>query len=212
MVASYTQLLQRRYHGQLDADADDFINFAVDGATRMQALIEDLLSYSRVTTRGQSFTATDASASCNDALRNLRAAIADAGGVITVDPLPSVLADRVQLTQVFQNLIGNALKYRDQRKPEIRVTARIEDDRAVFAVSDNGIGIGAQYFDRIFQMFQRLHTSKAYSGTGIGLALCRKIVERHGGAIWVESHVGVGSTFFFTMPLRPAQPEGVAAA
>ncbi len=212
MVASYTQLLARRYKGHLDSDADDFIGFAVDGAIRMQRLIEDLLSYSRITTRGQSLTVTDAAAACQDALRNLRGAIDEANGTVTVDSLPPVLADPVQLTQVFQNLIGNALKYRDRRRPEIQVTARVDGSVATFSVSDNGIGIATEYFDRIFQMFQRLHTSKAYSGTGIGLALSRKIVERHGGRIWVESHVGVGSTFSFTMPLHEAPAEGVAAA
>jgi len=200
MVASYTQLLSRRYRGRLDADADEFIGFAVDGATRMQTLIQDLLSYSRVTTRGQSLAMTDAEVACDDALKNLRQSITDAEGVVSVGPLPPVLADAMQLTQLFQNLIGNAIKYRDQRRPEIRIAARPEGDVTVFSVEDNGIGIEPQYFERIFQMFQRLHTRKAYSGTGIGLALCRKIVERHGGRIWVESRLGQGSTFLFTMP------------
>jgi len=200
MVASYTQLLSRRYKGRLDADADEFIGFAVDGATRMQTLIQDLLSYSRVTTRGQSLAMTDAEVACDEALKNLRQSIADAEGVVSVGPLPPVLADATQLTQLFQNLIGNAIKYRDQRKPAIRIAARPDGDVTVFSVEDNGIGIEPQYFERIFQMFQRLHTRKAYSGTGIGLALCRKIVERHGGRIWVESRLGQGSTFLFTMP------------
>ena len=206
MVASYTQLLARRYKGRLDADADEFIGFAVDGATRMQTLIQDLLAYSRVTTRGQSFKDTDAAVSCDAALRNLTKAISDAEGVITVEPLPRVVADSTQLTQVFQNLIGNALKYRNSRKPEIHVSARADGALALFTVTDNGIGIEPQYFERIFQMFQRLHTIKDYSGTGIGLALCRKIVERHGGRIWVESRLGEGSTFLFTMP-RPHKAE-----
>jgi PAS domain S-box-containing protein len=200
MVASYTQLLARRYKGRLDSDADEFIGFAVDGAARMQKLIQDLLLYSRVTTRGESITVTEAATACNDALRNLRGAIAEAEGVVTVGPLPAVLADATQLTQLFQNLIMNAIKYRDQRKPEIHITVERDGDLAVFAVRDNGIGIEPQYFERIFQMFQRLHTMKAYSGTGIGLALCRKIVERHGGRIWVESQPGEGSTFLFTIP------------
>ena len=202
MVASYTQLLARRYQGRLDADADDFIGFAVDGATRMQTLIQDLLSYSRLTTRGQSFTITDAEGACDDALRNLQHAIANAQGVVSVGPLPRVLADATQLTQLFQNLIGNALKYRNHRKPAISVTAKPHGDLAIFSIEDNGIGIDGQYFERIFQMFQRLHTRKAYAGTGIGLALCRKIVERHGGRIWVESRLGEGSTFLFTLPQR----------
>ena len=200
MVASYTQLLARRYKGRLDADADDFIGFAVDGATRMQTLIQDLLAYSRVTTRGQSFEVTDAATSCANALRNLRTAIADADGVVHVAPLPRVRADESQLTQLFQNLIGNAIKYRNHRKPEIRVSAQSDGTFETFSVEDNGIGIEPQYFDRIFQMFQRLHTMKEYSGTGIGLTLCRKIVERHGGRIWVESQPGEGAKFLFTMP------------
>lgn len=200
MVASYTQLLARRYKGRLDADADEFIGFAVDGATRMQTLIQDLLSYSRVTTRGQSFTITDAERACNDALQNLQPALADSQGVVSVGSLPRVLADATQLTQLFQNLIGNAIKYRDHRRPEIRVTAKTAGELAAFSIEDNGIGIDSQYFERIFQMFQRLHTRKAYAGTGIGLALCRKIVERHGGRISVESRLGEGSTFLFTIP------------
>ena len=201
MVASYTQLLRKRYHGKLDQDADEFIRFAVDGATRMQTLIQDLLSYSRVTTRGQSFRATKAATACDSAMRNLTQAIADSKSAVTIGPLPWVMADDTQLTQVFQNLIGNAIKYRSERIPAIRVSARSSGSFAEFSVEDNGIGIESQYFDRIFQMFQRLHTVNEHSGTGIGLALCRKIVERHGGRIWVESNPGAGSTFMFTMPL-----------
>jgi PAS domain S-box-containing protein len=200
MVASYTQLLRKRYHGRLDQDADDFIGFAVDGATRMQTLIQDLLSYSRVTTRGDRFRATQAQAACDDAIRNLTEAIADARGDVTVDPLPCVMADATQLTQVFQNLIGNAVKYRGERTPAIRVSATRQGPFVHFSVQDNGIGIEPQYFERIFQMFQRLHTMSEYAGTGIGLALCRKIVERHKGRIWVASDPGSGSTFTFTMP------------
>ena len=200
MVASYTQLLARRYAGRLDRDADDFIGYAVDGATRMQALIQDLLSYSRVTTKGQSLQLTSAKNACDTALGNLRTSIEESGASVYVDSLPSVLADTTQLTHVFQNLIGNALKYRNACGPEIRVCARSDGSHWTFSVKDNGIGIDPQYFDRIFQMFQRLHTSGEYSGTGIGLAICRKIVERHGGKIWVESELGHGATFSFTVP------------
>jgi light-regulated signal transduction histidine kinase (bacteriophytochrome) len=200
MVASYTQLLARRYKGKLDADADEFIGFAVDGATRMQHLIQDLLSFSRVTTKGKELQVTDSRAACDQAITNLRAAIAESGAVVTTGSLPTVRADATQLTQLFQNLIGNAIKYRNERKPEVQVAAAPVEDRWVFSVQDNGIGIEPQYFERIFQMFQRLHTRKAYTGTGIGLAICRKIVERHGGRIWVESELGKGSTFLLTIP------------
>ena len=206
MVASYTQLLARRYKGKLDADADEFIDFAVDGANRMQHLIQDLLSYSRVTTKGKALCLTQAEAACNSAVTNLLQSIQEANASVRVAPLPAVLADATQLTQLFQNLIGNAIKYRDERKPEIQVSASPNGAEWVFSVQDNGIGIEPQYFERIFQMFQRLHTRKEYSGTGIGLAVCRKIVERHKGRIWVESQTGQGSRFLFTIP----QAEGIA--
>ena len=199
MVASYTQLLARRYKGKLDADADEFIDFAVDGATRMQHLIQDLLSFSRVTTKGKELQVTDSRAACDQAIANLRAAIAESGTVVTIGSLPTVRADTTQLTQLFQNLIGNAIKYRNECKPEVQVAAIPLEDRWVFSVQDNGIGIEPQYFERIFQMFQRLHTRKEYTGTGVGLAICRKIVERHGGKIWVESQPGKGSAFLFTI-------------
>ena len=200
MVASYTQLLARRYKGKLDAEADEFIGFAVDGATRMQQLIQDLLSYSRLTTRGKTPCFTLADAACCSAVENLQESIKTSNTLITVGPLPAVLADPTQLTQLFQNLIGNAIKYRNERTPEIHVGATSAENEWMFSVRDNGIGIEPQYFERIFQMFQRLHTRTEYSGTGIGLAICRRIVERHGGRIWVESERGQGSTFLFTIP------------
>ncbi len=200
MVISYTQLLARRYQGKLDASADEFIGFAVDGASRMQHLIQDLLSYSRLTTRGKSLQSTETGAACNAALENLQESIENSNARVSVGSLPTVLADATQLVQLFQNLIGNAIKYCNERRPEIRVDARPNGNEWVFSVQDNGIGIEPQYFERIFQMFQRLHTRKDYSGTGIGLAICRKIAERHGGKIWVESHPGQGSTFLFTIP------------
>ena len=200
MVISYTQLLARRYRGKFDASADEFIGFAVDGASRMQQLIQDLLSYSRLTIRGKELQFTETGAACNAALENLRESIKNANAEVNVGPLPAVLADATQLAQLFQNLIGNAIKYRNRRRPEIGVDARCNGNEWVFSVQDNGIGIEPQYFERIFQMFQRLHTRKDYSGTGIGLAICRKIVERHGGKIWVESQPGQGSTFLFTIP------------
>ena len=200
MVISYTQLLARRYQGKLDATADEFIGFAVDGASRMQQLIQDLLSYSRLTTRGKALQFTQTGAACNTALENLRESIKISNAEVSVGPLPTVLADATQLAQLFQNLIGNAIKYRNKHRPEIRVDARPNGNEWIFSIQDNGIGIEPQYFERVFQMFQRLHTRKDYSGTGIGLAICRKIAERHGGKIWVESYPGQGSTFLFTIP------------
>jgi PAS domain S-box-containing protein len=200
MVASYTQLLARRYRGKLDADADEFIGFAVDGANRMQQLIEDLLNYSRLTTTGKAPTLTRSESACKAAIGNLQESIKDSNAVVHVGTLPTVLADAHQLMALFQNLIGNAIKYRDVRKPEIHVSARPEGREWVFSVRDNGIGIESQYFGRIFQMFQRLHSRRDYPGTGIGLAMCKRIVERHGGRIWLESQPGRGSTFLFTIP------------
>jgi PAS domain S-box-containing protein len=200
MVASYTQLLAQRYRGKLDSDADEFIGFAVDGASRMQQLIEDLLSYSRLTTRGKALAWTQSETACNAAVKNLQEAIKDSRAVVRVGPLPKLFGDPSQLTLLFQNLIGNAIKYRNQRTPEIDIDARLQGEEWLFSVRDNGIGIEPQYLERIFQMFQRLHSRKDYPGTGIGLAACKKIVERHGGRIWVESQPGEGSTFRFTIP------------
>jgi signal transduction histidine kinase len=205
MVASYTQLLARRYKGKLDADADEFIGFAVDGASRMQQLILDLLSYSRLTTKGKPLELTDSQEACETAVANLRQSIADSGAVVEIGKLPRVWADKTQLTQLFQNLIGNAIKYRNEHKPEIHVYAEAEENRWVYAVRDNGIGIDPQYVERIFEMFQRLHTREEYPGTGIGLAICRKIAHRHGGRIWVESKPGLGSTFFFAIAERKGE-------
>lgn len=199
MVASYTQLLARRYKGKLDSDAHEFINFAVDGATRMQQLIQDLLSYSRLTTKARPPELIESQAACSSAIVNLRQSIEDSGALVETGSLPTVRADATQLTQLFQNLIGNAIKYR-REEPRIYVAAREEGEFWVFSIKDNGIGIEPQYTQRIFEMFQRLHTRKQYSGTGIGLAICRKIAERHGGRIWVESQPGQGSTFFFSIP------------
>jgi signal transduction histidine kinase len=200
MVASYTQLLARRYRGKLDSDADEFIGFAVDGATRMQTLIRDLLSYSRIMTQGHALQPVDTRLAFDTACGNLQKSIEESGGTVSVGTLPTIHADATQLTQLFQNLLGNALKYCNARAPQIHVDAKPADNGWLFSVRDNGIGIEAQYFERIFQMFQRLHTREEYSGTGIGLAICRRIVERHGGRIWVESQPGRGSTFLFAIP------------
>jgi PAS domain S-box-containing protein len=202
MVASYTQLLARRYQGQLDGTANEFIHFAVDGAIRMQHLINDLLTYSRVGTRGKPFEPTDCGQVLAETLANLKIAIEESGARVEHGPLPTVQGDRVQLVQLLQNLIGNAVKFRGTSAPGVYVSAERCGDEWQFRVRDNGIGIEPQYFERIFVIFQRLHTREEYPGTGIGLALCKKIVERHGGRIWVESQPGRGATFHFTIPAR----------
>jgi signal transduction histidine kinase len=202
MVASYTQLLARRYKGKLDADADDFINFAVDGANRMQRLINDLLAYSRIDTRGKTLEPIEAEVALGQAMANLQIAVAESSAVVTHETLPVVLADGTQLVQLFQNLIGNALKFRQAQPPQIHISATPQDQEWVFSVQDNGIGIEPQYAERIFVIFQRLHSKAEYAGTGIGLAICKRIVERHGGRIWFESQPGQGATFYFTLPLE----------
>jgi PAS domain S-box-containing protein len=219
-VSSFSQLLARRYQGRLDADADEFIAFVVEGATRMQTLINDLLAFSRVGTRGNPFAPVNCAEVLQAALANVDAAIAESGAVITQDPLPTVSADRTQLTQLFQNLFSNAIKFRRRETaPRIHVSVKRVTDAAgrgsgepvapvpspprpawLFSVSDNGLGIDPQFFGRIFIIFQRLHGREEYPGTGIGLAICKKIIERHGGQIWVESQPGSGSTFQFTLP------------
>jgi PAS domain S-box-containing protein len=200
MVASYTQLLSRRYKGKLDADADEFIAFAVDGASRMQRLIQDLLAYSRVGTKGKDLLDTSGEEALQQALINLRGAIEEKGALVTHDPLPTVLADEVQLVQLFQNLVGNAIKYQRPGIPKVHISAaRNGGNKWTFSVKDNGLGIDPQYFEKIFGMFQRLHKREEFAGTGIGLAICKKIVERHNSSISVESEPGQGSTFRFAL-------------
>ncbi len=207
MVASYTQLLSRRYKGKLDSDADEFIAFAVDGASRMQRLIQDLLAYSRVGTKGKDLLDTSSEDALQQALINLRGAIEESGALVTHDPLPTVLADEMQLIQLFQNLVGNAIKYQRPGIPKVHVSAAQDGDKKwMFSVQDNGLGIDPQYFERIFGMFQRLHKREEFAGTGIGLAICKKIVERHGGTISVESQPGKGSTFRFALAGTEAMP------
>jgi len=198
MVASYTQLLSKRYKGKLDSDADEFIAFAVDGASRMQRLIQDLLAYSRVGTKGNDLRDTSSEEALEQALINLRGAIEASGAQVTHDPLPTVLADEMQLVQLFQNLVGNAIKYQNPGVPRIHISAaRNGGKQWTFSIKDNGLGIDPQYFEKIFGMFQRLHKREEFAGTGVGLAICKKIVERHGGSISVESQPGQGSTFRF---------------
>lgn len=219
-VASFTQMLAERYADKLDADAKEFIAYAVDGAHRMQGLINDLLAYSRVGTSGKPFTPVDCETAFEDALANLELTIKDSGAVVSHEPLPTVLGDATQLVQLFQNLIGNAIKF---RRPgvtsEVHVSAKRVSGQSssvsasnaqcpmpnfwLFSVHDNGIGIDPEYFRRIFVIFQRLHSRAEYPGTGIGLAISQKVVERHGGRIWVESEPGKGTTFHFSIPERP---------
>jgi PAS domain S-box-containing protein len=200
MVASYTQLLSRRYKGKLDAEADEFIAFAVDGASRMQRLIQDLLAYSRVGTKGMELLRSSSEEALQQALINLRGAIEESGALVTHDPLPAVLADKMQLIQLFQNLVGNAIKYQNPGIPRVHISAAGGGGKQwTFSVRDNGLGIDPLYFERIFGMFQRLHKREEFAGTGIGLAICKKIVERHGGSISVESQPGQGSTFRFAL-------------
>lgn len=200
MVASYTQLLGRRYESKLDSDAREFMAYIVDGATRMKQLIEDLLAYSRVGTKREDFKAISSEAALRRALFNLRAAIEECGAVVTHDTMPTVNADEPQLAQLFQNLMGNALKFRSNSVPRIHIGIAELENEWRFELRDNGIGIEPQYFERIFMVFQRLHNKGEYPGTGIGLAICKKVVERHGGRIWVDSRPGEGSSFHFALP------------
>jgi PAS domain S-box-containing protein len=207
MVASYTQLLARRYHDRLDEDAHEFIGFAVEGVTRMQALINDLLAYSRVGRRSGETVPLDADEVLRRALRSLETAIEEAGAAVTHDPLPTVRGDAGQLGQVFQNLVANALKFRRPGvPPRVHVSAAGGDGEWEIAVRDNGIGVDPAFADRVFVIFQRLQPRGEYPGTGIGLAICKKIVERHGGRIWVEGAPGVGTTFRFTLPEVRGEP------
>ena len=208
MVASYVQLLARRYRGKLDSDADEFIEFAVDGANRMQHLINDLLGYSRVTSQGQVFEPVDCNGVLEEVLSDLRVKIGESRAVVTNDPLPTVMADERQLGQLFQNLIANAIKFHGLEPPKIHVSAERRTGEWLFSVRDNGIGLDPQYAERVFVIFQRLHNREEYPGTGIGLAICKKIVERHGGQIWVASQTGQGATFHFTLPIVGESRQG----
>jgi PAS domain S-box-containing protein len=200
-VANFAQFLQERYKGRLDAKADEFIGFMVDGVTRMQELINDLLAYSRVGSRGKEFVPADCAAVLEQALQNLQAAADESGAQVTHDPLPIVKCDRAQIMQVFQNLVANSIKFRSAQPPHIHVAVERKRSEWVFSVKDNGIGIDPQFAERVFEIFQRLHTRREYPGTGIGLAIAKKIVQRHGGRIWVESKLHQGATFFFTLPV-----------
>jgi PAS domain S-box-containing protein len=201
MVASYAQLLAKRYQGRLDSDADEFIAYAVDGCNRMQQLVEDLLVYSRAGTNAAAAHEISSENALREALTNLRATMRESGAVVTNDALPTITADDTRLAQVFLNLVGNAIKYRGTEVPQIHVSATKNGSKEwIFSVRDNGLGIEPRYFERIFVLFQRLHGRNEFKGTGIGLAICKKIVERAGGRIWVESEPQKGSTFYFSVP------------
>ena len=211
MVASYTELLKRRYHGKLDSDADQFIDYAVDGVKRMSALIRDLLAYSRAgETPAEQIRELNPQDTLDTVLLNLKVTIGDVDASITHDPLPHIEFDPLRLSQLFQNLLANAIKYRGERRPVVHISARTEGPETIFSFADNGIGIDPKYAEQIFGIFKRLH-GREYEGTGIGLAMCKKIVERQGGRIWVESKLGEGSTFSFSIPKHHgAQAAGAA--
>ncbi len=208
MISSYLQLLQRRYQGKIDDKADKYIYYAVDGAARMQVLINDLLEFSRVTSRAEEPKTTDSELILNQVLSNLELFIKENKATVSHDTLPEVVVDNTQLAQVFQNMIANGIKFHGEGAPKIQISAEKKANEWVFSVQDNGIGIDPRYSEKIFEVFKRLHKKEEYPGTGIGLAVCKKIVERHGGRIWVESKLGEGSTFYFTLPINPIISKG----
>ena len=205
-VGGYVKLLQHRFPDEVDPKALEYIAGAADGARRMERLITDLLAFARVGTHAGEFVLADLNNLFREAVHNLQASIREAGAIVTCESLPRLAVDATQMLQLFQNLIGNAIKFRSDRPPRVHVNSRREQDRWIFSVHDNGIGIDAKYYQRIFQIFQRLHTRRHYPGTGIGLAICKKIVERHGGTIWVESAPGEGSTFIFAIKELKQEP------
>jgi len=208
MVSAYTQLLAERYRGKLDDQADKYIHYAVDGATRMRSLIDDLLAFSRVGRQETAIASTDCEALVQRALENLRAAILESGAVITHGPLPRLMANGSQLQQVFQNLIGNAMKFRGSLAPVIEISAENQGTEWLFSLADNGIGISAEHAANVFVIFNRLHTRTEYPGNGIGLAICKRIVERHGGRIQALPHQGGGTVFNFTLPATKTPDRG----
>ena len=207
MVSSYTQLLAKRYGKKLDNDADEFIGYAVDGAKRMQTLLHDLLEYSRVGTRGKPFGLVNCEHVVEQAMANLKIAIEECSASVSYDTLPTVMGDEGQLVRLFQNLIGNAIKFRREETPQVYISALRRNNIITFTVKDNGIGIDPQHSQSIFEIFRRLHTREEYSGTGMGLAICKKIVERHGGHISVQSQPGQGSTFYFSVDMAGVKAE-----
>jgi PAS domain S-box-containing protein len=207
VITTYIQLLAKRYQNALDAEAEEFIGYVVDGAQRMHRLIQDLLAYSRLQTTERKSEKIPSEQILMNVINDLHETIADTGAVVTHDPLPVVLADASQLGRVFQNLLSNACKFRSKLSPHIHVSAVQEGDKWLFSVRDNGIGLDPQHAERIFVIFQRLHTQREYPGTGMGLAICKKILEQHGGRIWVQSTPGTGSTFYFTLPISAPESD-----
>ena len=202
MVTSYVQLFERRYRGKLDAEADELIHYAVDGAKRMQLMINDLVMYSRINTRGKEFSCVDCNTVMDDTILKLEAAIEQSKAKVMRDALPMVTGDQDQLTQLWHHLLDNAIKFHGDDPPEVHVSAKQSVEACQFSVRDNGIGIDTKYADRVFDVFQRLHGHSEYAGTGMGLAICKQIVNRHGGRIWFESEAGKGATFYFTISHR----------
>ncbi|OGS46229.1 MAG: hypothetical protein A2539_03010 [Elusimicrobia bacterium RIFOXYD2_FULL_34_15] len=202
MMASYSELLEKRYKDKLDKDANEFIEFIVDGAKRLQKLINDLLAYSRIGRTDKSAGEVDCNTILGKVINSMHAYMEESGAIITNDELPTLIGNESNFVQLFQNLIGNAIKFRKQEPPQVHISAKKENNEWLFSVKDNGIGIEPQYKDRIFLIFQRLHARVEYPGTGIGLSICKKIVETLGGKIWVESEYGKGSTFYFTIPAK----------
>ena len=202
MITSFLQLLERRYNDQLDQDANEFIGFAVDGAKRLDAMTKDLLQYSKITTEKRDIKPVDFEYVLEQALINLKVPIEKTNAVITHDPLPIINSDEHLKVQLFQNIIGNAIKYHSKETPKIHISAIKENNQYLFSIKDNGIGMSPEHLKRIFTIFQRLHTNEEYEGTGIGLSIVQKIVHQQGGQIWVESEIGKGSTFYFTIPIE----------
>jgi chemotaxis family two-component system sensor kinase Cph1 len=207
-ISAFLKLFEKKYKGRLDEKADEYIGFTIDGVTRMDALLNDLLELSRFGGKARKMKPVNCAVALEQAIYDLHSAIEQSGMKITYDSLPTVLANESHLTRLFQNLISNSIKFRSENKPNVHVSAKQKGDRWVFSVRDNGIGIDQKFFDRIFVVFQRLHTREEYPGTGMGLAMCKKIVEQHGGKIWVESELGKGSTFYFTLPIVGAVAKG----
>ncbi len=200
-IISFSQLLEEKYSDKLDSDGKEYLEFILDGGMRLRKLVKDLLNYSRITTHQKPIKMTDIEKVLNEVKLNLKESIDETGAIITNDPMPVLRVDKSQIMQLFQNLVGNAIKFVSQKAPIIHISAKNDKSEWIFSVQDNGIGIEKEYFDRIFKIFQRLHTRSEFEGSGVGLAICKKIVERYGGKIWIESEVNKDSIFYFSIPI-----------